>query len=97
MINTYPPQSIPHIISGSHTICHAETGCGKTFCYLIPLVHKLLHETYARQTTTQTDAPLEDTDNLPWNHNKVQYLVFAPTPELGLQISNMFELIRPPE
>ena len=74
-------QSIPYILDGRHTVCHAETGTGKTFCYLIPLVNKLLCE----GDTGSTD------------HAKVQYLVFAPTPELGLQISQMFDMIRPPE
>ncbi|KAL5258407.1 hypothetical protein ACHWQZ_G009044 [Mnemiopsis leidyi] len=74
-------ESIPYILQGRHTVCHAETGCGKTFCYLIPLVNRLLTEG----------------DTNPTEQARVQYLVFAPTPELGLQISNMFELIRPPE
>lgn len=89
--NIYHTQAIPAILSGEHTICHAETGSGKTLCYLLPLLHNLLVE------QEQGHSDPNKGGGAGFNSNKVQSLVFIPTPELGQQIKQMFEHIRPVE
>lgn len=36
-------EGIPHILAGDHTLIAAETGCGKTLSYLVPIVQHILH------------------------------------------------------
>lgn len=35
-------EGIPHILAGDHTLIAAETGCGKTLSYLVPVVQQIL-------------------------------------------------------
>lgn len=46
-------QIIPHILEGRDVIGLANTGTGKTAAFLIPLIHKTLHE-YSRETLILT-------------------------------------------
>ncbi|XP_028665172.1 probable ATP-dependent RNA helicase DDX28 [Erpetoichthys calabaricus] len=34
-------QTIPNLLRGKNVLCAAETGSGKTLCYLLPIIHKL--------------------------------------------------------
>lgn len=38
----FQSESIPNILKGEHTLIAAETGCGKTYSYLIPIVQQIL-------------------------------------------------------
>lgn len=35
-------EALPKVLAGNHTLIAAETGCGKTLAYLVPIVHNLL-------------------------------------------------------
>lgn len=35
-------ETIPKILNGDHTLIAAETGCGKTLAYLVPIVQKII-------------------------------------------------------
>jgi len=34
--------SVQPILAGRHTMIAAETGCGKTLAYLLPIIHQVL-------------------------------------------------------
>ncbi|KXJ70985.1 hypothetical protein RP20_CCG021811 [Aedes albopictus] len=38
----YQAEGIPTILNGGHTLLAAETGCGKTYTYLLPIVEQIL-------------------------------------------------------
>lgn len=61
---------IPKVLSGHHTLLTAETGCGKTLTYLLPLFSKIL------QWKTVIKNPM----NTPFA------VIVAPTRELAVQI-----------
>lgn len=61
---------IPKIMNGSNTVIAAETGCGKTLTYLLPMIDKVLK--WKELTDTRYNAPLG--------------LIITPTRELAFQI-----------
>ncbi|XP_072236399.1 probable ATP-dependent RNA helicase DDX28 [Leuresthes tenuis] len=66
-------QTIPKVMKGHNILCAAETGSGKTLCYLLPLVHRL-------QADRQSDVYAESS-------NKVQAVVLVPSRELAQQVA----------
>lgn len=42
LATTYQSQAIPIVRSGNHVVLAAETGCGKTITYLIPIIENLI-------------------------------------------------------
>lgn len=64
-------QTIPKVLRGHNILCAAETGSGKTLCYLLPIVHRLQAE---RQKHT------EHTD-------KIRTVILVPSRELAEQVS----------
>lgn len=63
-------QAIPHIQTGKHTLIAAETGCGKTVSYLLPILQSILER---KQATTSSERKL----------NTPLALVLTPGRELG--------------
>ncbi|KAK6480161.1 putative ATP-dependent RNA helicase DDX28 [Huso huso] len=63
-------QTIPKLLKGKNVLCAAETGSGKTLCYLLPLIHKLSLNRYERESNSQ--AP--------------QSVVLVPSRELADQV-----------
>ncbi|XP_032666062.1 probable ATP-dependent RNA helicase DDX28 [Odontomachus brunneus] len=61
---------IPKIMNGSNTVITAETGCGKTLSYLIPMINKIL--TWKTLKNRPYNSPLG--------------LIVTPTRELAFQI-----------
>lgn len=62
---------IPKILRGYNTVLAAETGCGKTLTYLLPLVHQILKWKNIKQR--EQNCPLG--------------LIVTPTRELAVQIA----------
>lgn len=67
---TIQAKSIPAILQGHNTIIAAETGCGKTLAYLIPMVQHILN--YKPLVKPLPNSPLG--------------IVLLPTKELAIQI-----------
>ncbi|XP_034043151.1 probable ATP-dependent RNA helicase DDX28 [Thalassophryne amazonica] len=65
-------QTIPKVLSGHNVLCAAETGSGKTFCYLLPIVQRL----HANQSSEMYGDIVD----------KVQALVLVPSRELAQQV-----------
>lgn len=63
-------RAIPQIQTGKHTLIAAETGCGKTIAYLLPILHNILRR---KQAITSSDIKF----------NSPQALVLTPGRELG--------------
>lgn len=61
---------IPQIMNGANTIIAAETGCGKTLTYLLPMIDKVLR--WKQLAGNQYNSPLG--------------LIITPTRELAFQI-----------
>lgn len=61
---------IPKIMNGSNTVITAETGCGKTLSYLIPMINKILIWKKLKQKV----------------YNSPLGLIVTPTRELAFQI-----------
>lgn len=53
-------EAIPHILAGDHTLIAAETGCGKTLSYLIPIVQQMLQlkESQAERGLNDLNTPI---------------------------------------
>ncbi|XP_014483096.1 PREDICTED: probable ATP-dependent RNA helicase DDX28 [Dinoponera quadriceps] len=68
---------IPKIMNGANTIITAETGCGKTLTYLLPMIHKIL--TWKTLKERSYNTPLG--------------LIVTPTRELAFQIGLEVEKI----
>jgi len=62
---------IPKILNGSNTIIAAETGCGKTLAYLLPMINNIL-----KWKELVKDQP----------YNSPFGLIVVPTRELAYQI-----------
>lgn len=61
---------IPKIINGANTVIAAETGCGKTLTYLLPMIDEVLR--WKELAGTRYNSPLG--------------LIVTPTRELAFQI-----------
>lgn len=61
---------IPKIMHGANTVISAETGCGKTFAYLLPMINKILN--WKTLTKRRYNSPLG--------------LIITPTRELAFQL-----------
>uniref|UniRef100_UPI00358FD87F probable ATP-dependent RNA helicase DDX28 isoform X2 n=1 Tax=Myxine glutinosa TaxID=7769 RepID=UPI00358FD87F len=66
-------QTIPHVMKGSHVLCAAETGCGKTLCYMLPLIQRLNEDELNFETEIQ----------------KPRAIVLVPSRELLDQVTNI--------
>lgn len=69
-------ESIPKLLDGNHALIAAETGCGKTLSYLIPVIQQILIE---KQKSNKRDF------NTPFG------LILLPGRELASQIGNIAE------
>lgn len=64
--------TIPKLLQGYNVICAAETGCGKTYAYLLPVLHNILRE----QSGTEEEV----------NPNSPRTVITVPTHELVSQL-----------
>lgn len=64
-------EGIPQMLAGDHTLIAAETGCGKTLAYLVPIVQQLIQAKQQRSTAKTL------------NFNSPMALVLSPGRELG--------------
>lgn len=64
-------EGIPQILAGDHTIIAAETGCGKTLAYLVPIIEQILKRKKERSSGGLV-------------FNTPQALVLTPSRELGI-------------
>lgn len=71
---------IPLVAAGKNIMFQSETGTGKTFAYLLPLVQKVEQEIACRTAEGQYTAP-------------VKILIAAPTYELASQIKVQVQLV----
>lgn len=67
--------SIPVVLSGKNTLIAAETGCGKTLAYLIPVIQQILNWKKVSPSERKPNVPLA--------------LVISPSRELASQIGNV--------
>ncbi|XP_029945944.1 putative ATP-dependent RNA helicase DDX28 [Salarias fasciatus] len=68
-------QTIPKVMRGHNILCAAETGSGKTLCYLLPIVQRLL-------TAKQSQITEETSKN-------VSALILVPSRELAEQVASV--------
>ncbi|XP_041660786.1 probable ATP-dependent RNA helicase DDX28 [Cheilinus undulatus] len=66
-------QTIPKVMKGHNILCAAETGSGKTLCYLLPIVHRLQAEKES----------VMDAENL----HKIHTVILVPSRELADQVT----------
>lgn len=76
-------QGLPCLLGGTDALISAPTGSGKTLCYAIPIIHRILKESTREQSV------------IPNNDNGVQWkaLVLVPTKELAYQVTEAFRLL----
>lgn len=69
--------AIPKILANQHTLIAAETGCGKTIAYLLPIIQNLLKlkRTIGTESTTEFNTP--------------KVLIITPSRELTQQIGDV--------
>lgn len=72
-------EAIPKILENKHTLLAAETGCGKTIAYLLPIIQNLLNWKQS----------VGSNHNAEFNTPKV--LIITPGRELALQIGEVCE------
>lgn len=77
-------RALPQLLAGDHTLIAAETGCGKTLAYLVPIVQHILQRKQLEAVGRQDDGvdvvrPL----------NSPQALVLTPGRELASQIGSV--------
>lgn len=75
-------QTIPKVMKGHNVLCAAETGCGKTLSYLLPVVQRL-------QAEKQTDVNTEST-------NRISAVILVPSRELAEQITDVSRTVCAP-
>lgn len=63
--------TIPELLKGTHNLVTAETGCGKTLAYLVPLAQQILEQKWKR---------------LKRGHNEPYGIILVPSHELAEQI-----------
>lgn len=70
----FQAKSIPLLLSGKNSLITAETGCGKTLAYLIPVINQILNWLkYLPTAEREFNQPLS--------------LVLAPSRDLAEQIA----------
>lgn len=69
--------SIPLILNHKHTLIAAETGCGKTIAYLLPIIQNVL----TRKSQSDSDSSVE--------FNTPKVLIITPSRELAQQIGDV--------
>lgn len=74
-------ESLPKVLAGNHTLIAAETGCGKTLAYLVPIVQNVL------QRKRSGIGYRTETFNTP------QVLILTPGRELAEQIGQVAEAL----
>lgn len=74
--------AIPEILKGFHTTIAAETGCGKTMAYLLPIVEQILRRTQNPPKARGFNTPLA--------------LIISPSRELAAQIGEVAEKLCEP-
>lgn len=72
--------AIPHVLAGKDLLGCAQTGTGKTAAFALPILHRLMHEAPAVQTTAQAQS-----------RRAIRTLILAPTRELAGQILESFQ------
>lgn len=70
---TVQRQAIPKVMRGHNILCAAETGSGKTLCYLVPIVQRLQAE---KQENTE-------------EKHKVRNVILVPSRELAEQVATV--------
>ncbi|XP_055607746.1 probable ATP-dependent RNA helicase DDX28 [Uranotaenia lowii] len=73
---TYQAEAIPAVLTGGHMVLAAETGCGKTYTYLLPIIEQILRKKLNR-TEREFNTPL--------------VLILTPGRELAQQIGRVVE------
>ncbi|XP_062554285.1 probable ATP-dependent RNA helicase DDX28 [Armigeres subalbatus] len=72
----YQAEGIPTILDGGHTLLAAETGCGKTYTYLVPILEQMLRR---KLNSNERD------------FNTPLMLILTPGRELAQQIGRVVE------
>lgn len=70
-------QALPKILNNHHTLIAAETGCGKTIAYLLPIIQNVLKR---KNTENLNDIP---------QFNTPKVLIITPGRELAIQIGEV--------
>lgn len=71
-------KAIPSVLAMNHTLIAAETGCGKTIAYLVPIIQQILHrKRHENAGSRRMNTPLA--------------LVLTPSRELAVQIGSVAE------
>lgn len=70
-------KAIPLVLAHKHTLIAAETGCGKTIAYLLPIIQNILK----RKNMTDSELPVE--------FNTPKVLIITPSRELAQQIGDV--------
>ncbi|KAL4238390.1 hypothetical protein ACF0H5_003099 [Mactra antiquata] len=65
--------TIPKLLAGNHVLCAAETGSGKTYAYLLPIIHNIIQQKKRGILTEQS-------------MNSPHTMILVPTFELANQI-----------
>ncbi|CAN9506706.1 unnamed protein product [Ophioblennius macclurei] len=68
-------KAIPKVMRGHNILCAAETGSGKTLCYLLPIVQRLINEKQSRMNE-------ESSEN-------IRSLILVPSRELAEQVASV--------
>ncbi|XP_045167090.2 probable ATP-dependent RNA helicase DDX28 [Mercenaria mercenaria] len=71
---------IPQLLAGKHIVCAAETGSGKTYAYLLPIVHNIIRQKKAGLLSDKTK-------------NSPHSVIVVPSIELASQIMGVCENI----
>ncbi|GAB0095350.1 RNA helicase [Sergentomyia squamirostris] len=74
--------AIPEIVKGFHTTIAAETGCGKTMAYLLPIIEQILRRSQNPPVARNFNTPLA--------------LVISPSRELAIQIGEVAQKLCEP-
>lgn len=70
-------QGWPKLMENLHTLIAAETGCGKTICYLMPIIQKIIEYKSAGENTRKFNSPYT--------------VILTPGRELASQIGGVIE------
>ena len=70
-------QGWPKLMENHHTLIAAETGCGKTICYLMPIIQKILERKASEENSRKFNTPLA--------------VILTPGRELATQIGGVID------